>query len=843
MGRRIRRVRGRNGDSAEGAKSPARGLGSLSRPVVARSERDSSESATSTPGTVSYDPGPDVGGLAERYGIALGDRSHAREIQRLESEFGADRVERWADEGIPIGTMGKPRDMRAFREREAGNASDDSRADETLAQEGSVSRVPGRESYTEAVPSGRLPVQAKLEVSSADDPAEREAEAVAEAVVQATTSDPAEGIPEETVSRTAVHGKGCSCGRCGRVRLSRSTTDATAGADGTVDEQTESVVRAGVSGSGKPLPSDTRSEFESSMGAEFADVRVHTGADADAGARSIRAEAYTMGSDIAFSAGNYRPDSADGKRLLAHELTHVVQQGPVSRVQRAAAGWDGAISEFVDELAEVVDRIAAFAFLLEELQDDVSRDELEEADDPVAYVVEHHQDRVAAVFSNAQVGEQRHLFFFRFNAEVGDDVEQGALEELYDLADGQFDGRPGETRSYTGFLDELFHETDLSAEEKVDVVELRFGLDVQNDIDLVDAVFEWAQEEMHDQGMDDPEGVAEGHAEAQGYEGIDEYETARLEEILELLYDEFALLQAEGYLEEADVAEVVFDYEFGTGLGSFDPVDRRLTLFAQNPDVVEETLATIHEVGHALDLEGGVGPDNAEYSSREDFTVLSDWEHFEVGDTSEVVGELTDAVDDPYESVDGGEFYTDDEDAIDEFAQEVVGLTGAFVGVVPNTFNQIDANQVELDPAEEEPNVPDWYNGYTYMARVNLVDAILRAQASEGAWWENNFANTVGGVMSGTIVHQAYPGSYWYSYAEAARNHMVALSDDGYAARNPAEEFAEVFAHGVTTDRNDEDLHDPYGTWWSDVFLNVFEGEEAVLENINAVACGELEGE
>ena len=60
-------------------------------------------------------------------------------------------------------------------------------------------------------------------------------------------------------------------------------------------------------------------------------MRVHTDGVADAAARSVGADAYTVGSDVVFAAGRYEPDTPVGQRMLAHELTHVVQQrsGPV----------------------------------------------------------------------------------------------------------------------------------------------------------------------------------------------------------------------------------------------------------------------------------------------------------------------------------------------------------------------------------------------------------------------------------------------------------------------------------------------------------------------------------
>jgi Domain of unknown function (DUF4157) len=67
--------------------------------------------------------------------------------------------------------------------------------------------------------------------------------------------------------------------------------------------------------------------MEGRFGHDFSQVRVHTDARADASAQAVQAHAYTVGHDIVFRAGEYSPGSTDGQRLLAHELTHVVQQG------------------------------------------------------------------------------------------------------------------------------------------------------------------------------------------------------------------------------------------------------------------------------------------------------------------------------------------------------------------------------------------------------------------------------------------------------------------------------------------------------------------------------------
>jgi hypothetical protein len=85
-------------------------------------------------------------------------------------------------------------------------------------------------------------------------------------------------------------------------------------------------------GGGQPMSSDTRSFMEPRFGADFSDVRIHTDTSAVQMNKDVNAQAFTTGKDIYFGSGNYNTDTSRGKRLLAHELTHVVQQG--SAVQR-----------------------------------------------------------------------------------------------------------------------------------------------------------------------------------------------------------------------------------------------------------------------------------------------------------------------------------------------------------------------------------------------------------------------------------------------------------------------------------------------------------------------------
>jgi Domain of unknown function (DUF4157) len=80
------------------------------------------------------------------------------------------------------------------------------------------------------------------------------------------------------------------------------------------------------SATGQPLPSSVRTSMEQRFGHNFGDVRVHADAEADDAAKSLDADAFTLGKQITFRAGQYAPESPAGQKLLAHELTHVVQQ-------------------------------------------------------------------------------------------------------------------------------------------------------------------------------------------------------------------------------------------------------------------------------------------------------------------------------------------------------------------------------------------------------------------------------------------------------------------------------------------------------------------------------------
>jgi hypothetical protein len=85
---------------------------------------------------------------------------------------------------------------------------------------------------------------------------------------------------------------------------------------------------------GQPLDPATRATFERRFGRDLSAVRLHTGAEAATAATEVAARAFTVGQDITFAAGEYRPESPEGWKLLAHELTHTVQQGAAGALRR-----------------------------------------------------------------------------------------------------------------------------------------------------------------------------------------------------------------------------------------------------------------------------------------------------------------------------------------------------------------------------------------------------------------------------------------------------------------------------------------------------------------------------
>lgn len=204
-------------------------------------------------------------------------------------------------------------------------------------------------------------VQTKLTVGQPGDKYEKEADSMADAVVNRSSSKPAiqnkaiSSIQRESLATPQEDEKlGTAEQRMEEDKLVQEKSelqkmDEQEEEEGMVsqmegEEEEEKFVRAksndsahtagvgvsqqikGKAGKGSPLPKNTKIEMESSFGTDFSGVNIHTDLDAVKMNKELGAQAFTHGQDVYFNSGKYDPGSGQGKHLLAHELTHVVQQ-------------------------------------------------------------------------------------------------------------------------------------------------------------------------------------------------------------------------------------------------------------------------------------------------------------------------------------------------------------------------------------------------------------------------------------------------------------------------------------------------------------------------------------
>ena len=138
-----------------------------------------------------------------------------------------------------------------------------------------------------------------------------------------------EAVDSAVLFRAAAAGRTDVVGSHGMLALQRAVGNS--GARGLAEEERSPVLDVVSSGSGQPLEEPVRADMEGRLGHSFSDVRVHTSEAAHSSAASVNAHAYTVGSNIVFQRDKYDPGSDAGRTMIAHELTHVVQQrsGPV----------------------------------------------------------------------------------------------------------------------------------------------------------------------------------------------------------------------------------------------------------------------------------------------------------------------------------------------------------------------------------------------------------------------------------------------------------------------------------------------------------------------------------
>lgn len=164
-------------------------------------------------------------------------------------------------------------------------------------------------------------IQPKLTINQPDDEYEKEADEVADRIMRM----PGPSVNEDAFFKPAVSPIQRKCAHCEEEErqqgIQRKESD---NSEAVASSLAENYINS-LSG-GRNLSKNEKSFFEPRMGYDFSNVKVHTETDAARSAQSINAFAYTTGNHIVFNNGQYAPESDSGKKLLAHELTHVVQQ-------------------------------------------------------------------------------------------------------------------------------------------------------------------------------------------------------------------------------------------------------------------------------------------------------------------------------------------------------------------------------------------------------------------------------------------------------------------------------------------------------------------------------------
>ena len=166
-------------------------------------------------------------------------------------------------------------------------------------------------------------IQAKLEVNRSDDPYEEEADRAAEQVLSGDSPPVIQQLNSSMLHRQTTLEDEEQEGE----QEDNLLTKPQPGKKSTVRPGVEASVRSSCQQGGKPLPNPVRANLETAFGRDFSKVRIHTGPHAADLSESLNAQAFTHQQEIYFNQGKFDPDADQGRRLLTHELAHVVQQG------------------------------------------------------------------------------------------------------------------------------------------------------------------------------------------------------------------------------------------------------------------------------------------------------------------------------------------------------------------------------------------------------------------------------------------------------------------------------------------------------------------------------------
>ncbi len=201
-------------------------------------------------------------------------------------------------------------------------------------------------------------VQPKLTVNTPGDEYEREADSVADQVMRMHEG---ESPVVQRMPLTPLNGVQRMCSKCAEKEEEQQEVHRkeSGGSDASGKAAPSIVSDVLSSGGGQAMDGGTRQFMESRFGQDFSSVRIHTGSRAAESAGAIQARAYTSGKDVVFGSGEYQPASDSGRRLLAHELVHVGQQGGVLGTLQRKTTKEPEIPE--NDIQVIIDQIHSAA--------------------------------------------------------------------------------------------------------------------------------------------------------------------------------------------------------------------------------------------------------------------------------------------------------------------------------------------------------------------------------------------------------------------------------------------------------------------------------------------------
>lgn len=225
-------------------------------------------------------------------------------------------------------------------------------------------------------------IQAKLAISQPGDPDEQEADHVADQVMRMAEPVPIGSAPS-TIQRkcAACEAGGATCPKCEKEQTIQRKEK-----PGHAPQSTPAINSqiATLRGGGQPLPPSVRTFFEPRFGRDFSQVRVHTDGPAAESTKAIQARAFTTGQHVVFAPGEFMPEGREGRKLLAHELSHVVQTGeasettatdsetvtPVFRQTTASPGTPDGPDPCLDLLQQIIELLNEVAKRISDALDD-----------------------------------------------------------------------------------------------------------------------------------------------------------------------------------------------------------------------------------------------------------------------------------------------------------------------------------------------------------------------------------------------------------------------------------------------------------------------------------------